>query len=327
MTRGLILSSTIGFERPSAIARRSVRVEAVVSPSFLGECPPKAMSTVQSIREAVAHSTCGPYAEMASETTTVINPPWADEPRATGISHAECGIVTDTKYAEESVRPIAASYETDGSVFLLWERKAEYSRGDTKHSEDICGVTYVKMSTDGKASLIATFRQPSPEEVAACFKPSFDLKLQPGASSFFRGAFNDTDTPVGEQQMLASARSYYTSLQPGQVASGLATIAAPGMQLFDPCWTPNATVGPSRDEAAAAMEEYMASAGGELNFDVQAIAHAEGTNMVFALWFASGPAQPEMAGVDIFCFGDDLKIKSISTFREPLAAQRDAALP
>lgn len=47
-------------------------------------------------------------------------------------------------------------------MFLLWERKAEYSRGDTKHSEDICGVTYVKMSHDGKASAIATFRQPSP---------------------------------------------------------------------------------------------------------------------------------------------------------------------
>ena len=85
-----------------------------------------------------------------------------------GISHAECGIVTDTKYAEESVRPIAASYETDGSVFLLWERKAEYSRGDTKHSEDICGVTYVKMATDGKASVIATFRQPSPVRSHCC---------------------------------------------------------------------------------------------------------------------------------------------------------------
>lgn len=58
------------------------------------------------------------------------------------------------------MHPIAASYEQDGSVFLLWERKAEYSRGSTKHMEDICGVTYVKMEA-GKASVIATFRQPS----------------------------------------------------------------------------------------------------------------------------------------------------------------------
>lgn len=77
-----------------------------------------------------------------------------------GISHAECGVVTDTTYAEEYVHPIAAAFDDDGSVFLLWERKAEYSRGSTKHMEDICGVTYVKME-DGKASVIATFRQPS----------------------------------------------------------------------------------------------------------------------------------------------------------------------
>jgi hypothetical protein len=79
-----------------------------------------------------------------------------------GLSHAVCGVATDTKYAEEYVRPIAASYEADGSVFLLWERKAQYAREGEKHSEDICGVTYVKKDTEHKASVIATFRQPSP---------------------------------------------------------------------------------------------------------------------------------------------------------------------
>lgn len=88
--RGITLSmSQCSFYTPrmncvrvSRAARRMVRVEAVASPSFLGECPPAAMSTVQSIREAVAHSTCGPYFEIASESTTIVNPPWADEPRA-----------------------------------------------------------------------------------------------------------------------------------------------------------------------------------------------------------------------------------------------------
>ena len=62
------------------------------------------------------------------------------------------------------MRPIAASYETDGSVFLLWERKAKYSDSSDgkQHSEDICGVTYVKKNNDGNASVIATFRQPTP---------------------------------------------------------------------------------------------------------------------------------------------------------------------
>jgi hypothetical protein len=62
------------------------------------------------------------------------------------------------------VRPIAASYETDGSVFLLWERKANYSDvgNGQQHNEDICGVTYVKKNTESKATVIATFRQPSP---------------------------------------------------------------------------------------------------------------------------------------------------------------------
>ena len=84
-----------------------------------------------------------------------------------GLSDAVCGVTTDTAYAEEFVRPIVASYETDGSVFLLWERKAAYTAADgSKHKEDICGVTYVKKEASGKASVIATFRQPSP--VRAC---------------------------------------------------------------------------------------------------------------------------------------------------------------
>lgn len=48
---------------------------------------------------------------------------------------------------------------------------------------------------------------------------------------------------------------------------------------------------------------------------------------VFVLWFASGPKQPEVAGVDILFFRDDLKIGSIATFQEPFAADREAFLP
>lgn len=48
---------------------------------------------------------------------------------------------------------------------------------------------------------------------------------------------------------------------------------------------------------------------------------------VFALWYATGPSQEEVAGVDIFCFGDDLKLSSVSTFQEPFVAQRAASLP
>lgn len=48
---------------------------------------------------------------------------------------------------------------------------------------------------------------------------------------------------------------------------------------------------------------------------------------VFALWYATGPDEPEVAGVDVFFFKDDLKIGSISTFREPFAAEREAFLP
>ena len=214
-----------------------MQCRAVMSQPFLGKCPPHAVETVQAIREAVAHSTCGPYTDIAVDDTLVINPPWADEPRTMvrhtrfvfqrlpyalrtsqirdivdtgcdsplslaesaparaqcmrgtlcsmvsetarvgfataschwkitlqGLSDAVCGVDTDTKYAEEHVRPIAASYETDGSVFLLWERKAKYSDSSDgkQHSEDICGVTYVKKNNDGNASVIATFRQPTP---------------------------------------------------------------------------------------------------------------------------------------------------------------------
>jgi uncharacterized radical SAM superfamily Fe-S cluster-containing enzyme len=86
-----------------------------------------------------------------------------------GLSDAVCGVDTHTKYEDEHVRPIAASYETDGSVFLLWERRAKYagSRDGQQHNEDICGTTYVKKAqgADSKASIIATFRQPTPVRI------------------------------------------------------------------------------------------------------------------------------------------------------------------
>lgn len=63
---------------------RGTRVGAAQqSISLLEGCPPKALSTVQAIREAVAHSTCGPFADIASGDTLIINPPWAKEPRTT----------------------------------------------------------------------------------------------------------------------------------------------------------------------------------------------------------------------------------------------------
>lgn len=119
------------------------------------------------------------------------------------------------------------------------------------------------------------------EEVAARFKPNCALEVNPGASAFFRGAFNDTDTPVGEQQMLAAARAYYSSWLPGEAEAKLASIASPDLKLFNPCWTPQGEAEPaSREDAAAAIEQRMLAAGGELKFDAKSVAHAEGTNMV-----------------------------------------------
>lgn len=93
--------------------------------------------------------------------------------------------------------------------------------------------------------------------------------------------------------MLAAARSYYSSWQPGQAASGLAAIASPALSVFDPCWAPSGQAQPaSREEAAAAMEEAMQKAGGELKFDARSIAHAEGTNMV------RPPLQPSITPAD-----------------------------
>lgn len=75
-----------GVNSGKCVARRprtrDTRAEFAPSQSFLGKCPPTAVATLQSIREAVAHSTCGPYAEIASETTDIINPAFSDEPRA-----------------------------------------------------------------------------------------------------------------------------------------------------------------------------------------------------------------------------------------------------
>ena len=38
---------------------------------------------------------------------------------------------------------------------------------------------------------------------------------------------------------------------------------------------------------------------------------------VFALWFSPVPDAGAIAGIDVFFFGDDLKIKSIASFHEP----------
>jgi hypothetical protein len=42
---------------------------------------------------------------------------------------------------------------------------------------------------------------------------------------------------------------------------------------------------------------------------------------VFALWFFND-GHGEVAGIDLFFFGDDLKIKSIAVFREVLAHEK-----
>lgn len=87
--------------------------------------------------------------------------------------------------------------------------------------------------------------------------------------------------------MLAAARAYYSSWLPGEAASKLASIAAPDLKLFSPCWTPQGEAEPaSREDAAAAIESRMLAAGGELEFDAKSIAHAEGTNMVRAAAFS-----------------------------------------
>jgi hypothetical protein len=78
-----------------------------------------------------------------------------------GISLAECGVLVGTDYSTEEVQPIAGSFEEDGSGFLLWERKASYAVDGKEHLEDVCGVTYVQIE-DGSATIIATFRQPTP---------------------------------------------------------------------------------------------------------------------------------------------------------------------
>lgn len=47
---------------------------------------------------------------------------------------------------------------------------------------------------------------------------------------------------------------------------------------------------------------------------------------VFALWFASGPHQPEFAGVHVFFFDKDLKIDSVAAFREAFEMERKTQL-
>jgi hypothetical protein len=46
---------------------------------------------------------------------------------------------------------------------------------------------------------------------------------------------------------------------------------------------------------------------------------------VFVLWFAEGMGEP-VAGIDLFFFGDDLKIKSIASFNEGAPAMRKSFL-
>lgn len=47
---------------------------------------------------------------------------------------------------------------------------------------------------------------------------------------------------------------------------------------------------------------------------------------MFALWFASGPHQPEFAGVHVFSFDKDLKIESVAAFREAFEVERKTQL-
>jgi hypothetical protein len=42
---------------------------------------------------------------------------------------------------------------------------------------------------------------------------------------------------------------------------------------------------------------------------------------VFALWFFKN-GNVEVAGIDLFFFGDDLKIKTVAAFREPVPPEK-----
>lgn len=68
---------------------------------------------------------------------------------------------TSTEYSGEDVNILAGQMERDGSGFLLWERHASYTLGDERHYEDVCGCSYLQMDK-GEATIIATFRQPTP---------------------------------------------------------------------------------------------------------------------------------------------------------------------
>jgi hypothetical protein len=68
---------------------------------------------------------------------------------------------TSTKYSAEDVKVLAGQMDADGSGFLLWERNASYMKDDKEHFEDVCGCSYVQMEA-GEATIIATFRQPTP---------------------------------------------------------------------------------------------------------------------------------------------------------------------
>jgi hypothetical protein len=46
---------------------------------------------------------------------------------------------------------------------------------------------------------------------------------------------------------------------------------------------------------------------------------------VFALWFSENMPE-QTAGIDLFFFGDDLKIRSIASFHEPDPPTRRATL-
>lgn len=128
-----------------------------------------------------------------------------------------------------------------------------------------------------------------------------------------------------------------------------AGIASPKLRMKDPVWEVEGRYLPvNRVEAAMFMERAVKDAGESFTLEPKAIAHAEGTNMVrlfrrgrrgvwpakkrekrslwlqvFALWFRDGGAQ---AGIDLFFFGDDLKIASVACFREASAAEKAAHL-
>ena len=123
---------------------RAVSAHAVQSQAFLGDCPPHARQTVDAIREAVAHSTCAPYSDMAADDTLVINPPWAPQQRSMVRSNPCCSMLPPEAFAGKRC----------GDPVLCWQIAAHFAAADLKGSkachtlscgkaslscEDLCG--------------------------------------------------------------------------------------------------------------------------------------------------------------------------------------------